>query len=299
MPRSASASSLSRQSSRGSISHSSDHEAARNHWVGAPAVRVERAEPLASPVRVTVRFRPAVSLEEQETSLAFTVDTNSRGGVLSMDMQHHFQFDRAFDEHATQEDVYDDIGRPTVDDVLEGYHGTILAYGQTGSGKTYCMFGPQGPHPPELMGVVQRATRQMFDYISNRGNDGAELSVECSFFEVYCEQVRDLLRIKAQNLQLKEIPQKGFCVEGLSHKNVSSANEVLQALRTGLRARAAANTKLNQYSSRSLQYLYYHSMSELQMGPTSTGNSRLLILLAVRKSIKVGQLVRIWRKPKK
>lgn len=252
--------------------------------MGAPAVRVERAEPLASPVRVTVRFRPAVSLEEQETSLAFTVDTNSRGGVLSMDMQHHFQFDRAFDEHATQEDVYDDIGRPTVDDVLEGYHGTILAYGQTGSGKTYCMFGPQGPHPPELMGVVQRATRQMFDYISNRGNDGAELSVECSFFEVYCEQVRDLLRIKAQNLQLKEIPQKGFCVEGLSHKNVSSANEVLQALRTGLRARAAANTKLNQYSSRS------HAVFVLSVNErTSNGSNkhRKLTLVDLAGSEKV------------
>jgi type II secretory ATPase GspE/PulE/Tfp pilus assembly ATPase PilB-like protein len=28
-----------------------------------------------------------------------------------------------------------------VEDVIEGYNGTIFAYGQTGSGKTYTMMG--------------------------------------------------------------------------------------------------------------------------------------------------------------
>jgi len=31
-----------------------------------------------------------------------------------------------------------------VDDILEGYNGTVLAYGQTGSGKTHTMIGPEG-----------------------------------------------------------------------------------------------------------------------------------------------------------
>lgn len=33
------------------------------------------------------------------------------------------------------------VGKDTVEDVLDGYNGTIFAYGQTGSGKTYSMFG--------------------------------------------------------------------------------------------------------------------------------------------------------------
>jgi Tfp pilus assembly pilus retraction ATPase PilT len=39
----------------------------------------------------------------------------------------------------TQEDVYEAIGTPIVDSVMNGYNGAIIAYGQTGSGKTHTM----------------------------------------------------------------------------------------------------------------------------------------------------------------
>ena len=39
--------------------------------------------------------------------------------------------------------VYDDVGKETVEDVLNGYNGTIFAFGQTGSGKTFTMNGIQ------------------------------------------------------------------------------------------------------------------------------------------------------------
>lgn len=33
------------------------------------------------------------------------------------------------------------VGRPIVENCLDGYNSSILAYGQTGSGKTYTMLG--------------------------------------------------------------------------------------------------------------------------------------------------------------
>jgi kinesin family protein 5 len=36
-----------------------------------------------------------------------------------------------------QVDVFDYSIRPTVDDILNGYNGTVFAYGQTGAGKSY------------------------------------------------------------------------------------------------------------------------------------------------------------------
>ena len=42
---------------------------------------------------------------------------------------------------SSQADVYENI-EPVVEDVLEGYNGTIFAYGQTSSGKTHTMEGP-------------------------------------------------------------------------------------------------------------------------------------------------------------
>lgn len=56
-------------------------------------------------------------------------------GVLVRNLE--FQLDWVFDEAASQEAVYDIVGRDRVARILSGYNVAILAYGQTGSGKTH------------------------------------------------------------------------------------------------------------------------------------------------------------------
>mmetsp|Transcript_48037 Transcript_48037/g.112437 ORF Transcript_48037/g.112437 Transcript_48037/m.112437 type:complete len:708 (+) Transcript_48037:67-2190(+) len=195
------------------------------------------------PVRVVARFRPPVSEEEQEENPAFTVD--AAGVVESADHLHCFRLDSAFGQETSQQQVYEDVGRRVVQDVLSGYNGTILAYGPTGSGKTFCMFGPpQGRSPRDLEGLVPRAVEQVLEHVRQSG--GTKL--QCSFFEVYLDRVRDFLSPKTPNPQLKEFPGG---VEGLTYKEISTAAEALHILRLGLRLRVAANTSLNEHSSRS------------------------------------------------
>lgn len=56
--------------------------------------------------------------------------------------------------------------QPIVEQVINGYHGTIFAYGQTSSGKTYTMVGTkQNP------GIIRKAAEQIFDGI-RRASDG-------------------------------------------------------------------------------------------------------------------------------
>lgn len=50
-------------------------------------------------------------------------------------------FDNVFDMDSTQEEVFDKVGGPVLNNILEGFHGTIMAYGQTSSGKTHTMQG--------------------------------------------------------------------------------------------------------------------------------------------------------------
>lgn len=57
-----------------------------------------------------------------------------RSGAGSL---RNFSFDRVLDATATQEDVYDAVGKKLVQDVLQGYNGAIMAYGQTAAGKTF------------------------------------------------------------------------------------------------------------------------------------------------------------------
>ena len=50
-------------------------------------------------------------------------------------------FDNVFDTESTQDEVFEKVGGPVLNNVLDGYHGTIMAYGQTSSGKTHTMQG--------------------------------------------------------------------------------------------------------------------------------------------------------------
>ena len=68
-----------------------------------------------------------------------------------------FTFDSVFAPDSAQMDVYNRVARPIVENVLEGYNGTIFAYGQTGTGKTFTMEGDRTV--PELKGTV---TIQLF-----------------------------------------------------------------------------------------------------------------------------------------
>src|SRR3989338_2395220 len=52
-----------------------------------------------------------------------------------------FMFDRVFDEHTSQSEVFSGSAREVLDSVVEGYHATVFAYGATSSGKTHPMIG--------------------------------------------------------------------------------------------------------------------------------------------------------------
>lgn len=61
-----------------------------------------------------------------------------------------------------------DTASPIVDNVLEGYNGTIFAYGQTGTGKTHTMSGLETPENER--GIMPRAFAAIFKSIEGDSN---------------------------------------------------------------------------------------------------------------------------------
>lgn len=55
--------------------------------------------------------------------------------------QRDFVYDSVLDPLESQDQAYDSIARPVVQDILNGFNGVLMAYGQTGSGKTHTIFG--------------------------------------------------------------------------------------------------------------------------------------------------------------
>jgi len=184
-----------------------------------------------------------------------------------------------------QNDVFDFSIRSTVDDILNGYNGTVFAYGQTGAGKSYTMMGSD-IDDEDGKGIIPRIVEQIFaNILASPGN--MEYTVRVSYMEIYMERIRDLLAPQNDNLPIHEEKSRGVYVKGLLEIYVSSVQEVYEVMRRGGLARAVAATNMNQESSRS------HSIFVITVTQknTDTGSAKSgqLFLVDLAGSEKVGK----------
>ncbi|KAH9514193.1 Kinesin-like protein kif1a [Bulinus truncatus] len=217
-----------------------------------------------SSVKVAVRVRPFNNREMSrdaeciiEMAGKTTTITNPKPGPKESHLKS-FNFDYSYWSHTTPEDpyfadqkkVYDDIGLEMLDHAFEGYNVCIFAYGQTGSGKSYTMMGK---NEPGQEGIIPQLCEDLFRRISaQKNNSDCTFSVEVSYFEIYCERVRDLLNPSNKNaLRVREHPLLGPYVEDLSKLAVQSFEDINNLIDEGNKARTVAATNMNETSSRS------------------------------------------------
>ncbi|GAA5845511.1 hypothetical protein JCM11251_001659 [Rhodosporidiobolus azoricus] len=185
---------------------------------------------------------------------------------------------------ADQGMLYNDVAKPILQQVLQGYNCTIFAYGQTGTGKTYTMEGDlspyRGTYHPEA-GIIPRTLYSLFDRLAECK---CEFSVRCSFIELYNEELRDLNAPSSasvdtdfpspsaasspepgagpasrstngpRTLRIYEETkngQTGVTIQGLEETFIGNAEEGLRVLRRGSERRQIAATNCNERSSRS------------------------------------------------
>eukprot|EP00047_Mylnosiga_fluctuans_P024708 m.168525 g.168525 ORF g.168525 m.168525 type:complete len:760 (-) comp9910_c1_seq9:718-2997(-) len=216
-----------------------------------------KAEEGKDNVRVVVRCRPLNSTEIGQGCRMIVKMDNARGMVsienpktssADAEPSKEFTFDTVFDHNSIQADVYNQTARPIVESVLEGYNGTIFAYGQTGTGKTFTMEGVRSE--PEKRGIIPNSFAHIFDRISKAEGE-TKFLVRISYLEIYCEEVRDLLGDPKQRLEVKERPDTGVYVKGLSDVTVKSAMEMDAIMTRGNANRMVGATNMNAQSSRS------------------------------------------------
>ncbi|KAF5857385.1 hypothetical protein ETB97_005877 [Aspergillus alliaceus] len=237
-------------------------------------------------IKVVARFRPQNKVElssggepivdfENEQSCAI----NSKEGTGS------FTFDRVFPMDSKQTDIFDFSIRPTVDDILNGYNGTVFAYGQTGAGKSYTMMGSDIDDDIGK-GIIPRIVEQIFASILTSPSN-IEYTVRVSYMEIYMERIRDLLVPQNDNLPVHEEKSRGVYVKGLLEVYVSSVQEVYEVMRRGGTARAVAATNMNQESSRSHSiFVITVTQKNLETGSAKSGQ---LFLVDLAGSEKVGK----------
>ena len=229
-------------------------------------------------ILVCVRCRPLSVSEKQLSSneiirimdnkMVILIDPIEYNGPKKIfknrNREQTYAFDFAFDKNCSQYTVFENSTKFLIDGVVNGFNATVFAYGATGAGKTYTMLGNDN-NP----GIMPLTLRELFNKV-NSFND-REYKLKFWYLEIYNENIRDLLKFMGKNnsnnnldntdnninitsneyLDLREDPEKGVVVSGITEINVSNSNDMLKILKRGNRNRTQEATGANETSSRS------------------------------------------------
>ncbi|KAM3163722.1 Kinesin-like protein [Lachancea thermotolerans] len=210
-------------------------------------------------ISVSIRLKPS--------------DTNTRSPWYASDdhtIVHNdlgeFWFDKVFSPQTNNYGVYEEIGKPMIDKLFQGYNATIFAYGMTGSGKTFTMSGTR-----DEAGLILLSVEQIFSQIMKESVNNKSYEVRVSYLEIYNEKIYDLLNYPSAkspggaygSFQSKNVPgagaelpvrddaRHGVRVVGLTEQQVHSSEDVLRKIELGNSNRRTGETDYNTRSSRS------------------------------------------------
>uniref|UniRef100_A0A915NXN0 Kinesin-like protein n=2 Tax=Meloidogyne TaxID=189290 RepID=A0A915NXN0_9BILA len=195
-----------------------------------------------------------------------------------------FTFDSVYYLDATAEQIYNDIVYPLVENVIEGYNGTVFAYGQTGSGKTYSMQGD--PQVPVQRGIIPRAFEHIFESIAT--TEHTKFLVHVSYLEIYNEEIRDLLGDNKKKLEVKEHPEQGVYIAGLGMHICHNVADCESLMQTGFNSRHVGATLMNKDSSRSHSIFTVYVEALSKSGHIRMGKLNLVDLAGSERQAKTG-----------
>ena len=204
---------------------------------------------------MAIRVRPFVPRENGQKRCVEVIEKEVVQAVNEQGLSKQFAFDYAFDSNSTQAEVYDSMGKPTLQHMLAGYNACLFAYGQTGTGKTTTVMG--SVEPVEEQGLLLRLLNDFFeetDRLRSSEKDAWKVGCHVQMLEVYDEQVRDLLvhnlhhgsgnTDKKKNLEVWVHPQLGVYVPGVIESAVSDFQSTLELIEYGNTMKAVAATSM-------------------------------------------------------
>ena len=202
-------------------------------------------------INVSIRVRPMNKKERKKKSKNIIQIDNSTIQITANELgRKSFTYDNVFSPDQEQEQIYNAIGKSVINNSYQGYNSCIFAYGQTGSGKTYTMLGDK-----HNTGLIPRICDELFAQQETHndipiGNCLVSYQLEMSYLEIYSETIEDLLSDKT-NLRIREHPELGPYIEGLTRIPVEDYHTIKKNLYLGNKKRHIAATKMNKKSSRS------------------------------------------------
>lgn len=251
-----------------------------------------------SKIRVMLRCKGNSNLASinSQKDLLQPSDTHPDTEIILTPNNMRYEFDHIFNHKTTQEQVYEKVAEPVLQEVLKGFNCTIFAYGQTGTGKTYTMEGDleevEGLQERNA-GIIPRTIRKLFDELKTRD---PKSHVMVSMLELYNEELRDLLcgaEGERKPLSLAD-DGTGTTVKNVKEIPIASAKKGLEIMKEGVRRRMTAKTDKNEKSSRShcifTITVYLHAVGQNGEGVFHVGKLNLVDLAGSENSRSSGSV---------
>lgn len=191
-------------------------------------------------IKVFCRTRPLFE-DEGPSVVEFPDDCTIRvntGDEMISNPKKDFEFDRVYGPHVGQAELFRDV-QPLVQSALDGYNVSIFAYGQTNSGKTHTMEGSSYDR-----GLYARCFEELFDLANSDSTSSSQFKFSVTVFELYNEQVRDLLAESGSNLQKVQMGSRASLV-GLVPEKVDNPLEFSRVLKAAFQSRGEDKLKFN------------------------------------------------------
>lgn len=192
-----------------------------------------------------------------------------------------FEFHQVLPPETSQQTVYTMVATPLFQGIFDAtFQSTIknytnpqsallFSYGITNAGKTHTILGDLRTNNPDNWGIIPRAISDIFHRINQIPKTAAEVDLYLSFFEVYNEQVYDLVPKKSET-KLMGLPPPTLkvgerhgqtIVRGLAKYKINNIQHGIDLTIAANARRHTSSNNLNSDSSRS------HCVCQMQLLP--------------------------------
>ncbi|KAH9712734.1 kinesin-like protein KIN-14B [Citrus sinensis] len=206
-------------------------------------------------IKVFCRTRPLFE-DEGPSVVEFTDDCTIRvntGDDTISNPKKDFEFDRVYGPHVGQAELFSDV-QPFVQSALDGYNVSIFAYGQTHSGKTHTMEGSSHDR-----GLYARCFEELFDLSNSDTTATARFNFAVTVFELYNEQLRELLPQTGNGLAKIRLQSLESSIE-LVQEKVDNPLEFSKVLKSAFQSRGNDVSKFNVSHLIIMIHIYYNNL---------------------------------------